>query len=359
MQLVDDSMERVDGGARRFPAARLAVSLAVAAAAAWVVFRGADPHDMAAAARGLRPGWLALALASMLALLALRLVRWWLLVRPLGSVSAARAVRLGAVGLMAIDLLPLRLGELARPVLLDRRAGVHFGAGVAAVLVERVLDVGALLLILLAAFATAELPAQVAGPGGWAVDLDQGRRILLVAVPVLLVPVVAAVVAGERLLPLAALLLRPLPSRLRDPVIGGTASFASASRLIGRPSALMAPAVLSLLGWTASALVAWSLLRALDLGLGLPEAAVVMLVVAVALLLPSPAGGLGVFEAGAVVGLAAWSIPASTSAIFALLLHATHVGTISAVGLACAWTEGLGLRDLRGEVRRDPGRSEM
>src|SRR5215468_2652021 len=49
-----------------------------------------------------------------------RTVRWGLLLQPLGKVSFLRLNTATAVGYMLLVLLPLRLGELARPLLISR-----------------------------------------------------------------------------------------------------------------------------------------------------------------------------------------------------------------------------------------------
>lgn len=344
------------GTRRPFPTTRLAVSLAVAVAAWWLVLRDASVADMLAALRGLSLPWLAVALASMLALVGLRLLRWTLLVRAIEPLPAGRVARIGAVGLMAIDLLPVRLGELVRPALLDRREGLHFGAGIASVVMERLLDVAALLVVLVVALATARLPADPVTVAGWTVDLEAGRSVLAVVMGVLLVPLVLAAGAGDRLASIVGLVTRPLPSGVRALAVRLADSFAQAGRRIGRPSIVAVAAGLSLLAWTASVVVTWGLVQAFGLDLGPAEAAVVMLFVAVALLLPAPAGGLGVFEAGATVGLSLYAVQASTAATVAIGLHATHVGVITAVGLVALWWEGLGWRDLWGAGGGQPPR---
>jgi glycosyltransferase 2 family protein len=333
-------------GRRPFPVLRLGISLAVALAAWWLVLRGTSATGMLDAVLGVRLPWLAVALVCMVTLLALRLARWTLLVRAIQPVPLGLTVRIGAIGLMAIDLLPVRLGELVRPALLDRRAGVHFGAGVASVLVERLLDVGALLLVLVVALATARLPAVEVTVAGWTVDLETGRSALLVALVVLSAPLIVAIAAGDRLTRWLEPIVRPLPEAAGGLLVRLASNFARAGRSVGRPSTLAATSALSLLSWTASVGVTWGLLQAFDLGFGPAEAAVIMLFVAVALLLPAPAGGLGVFEAGATVGLSLYAVEASAAASFAMALHATHVGVISAVGLVALWREGLGWRDL-------------
>ena len=75
----------------------------------------------------------------------LRVLRQKPLLAPYADVSLAELNRTGAIGFMSVFLLPLRLGEFVRPLLLTRpgttkAGGVPFGASLASVALERVLD---------------------------------------------------------------------------------------------------------------------------------------------------------------------------------------------------------------------------
>lgn len=313
-----------------------------------LVFRGTSLERMGSVLADVKLGWLAGALGLMLVLQSLRLLRWSLLVRSVAPVSRGAIVRIGSIGFMATDLFPVRLGELVRPLLLDRRAGVPFGAGMATILVERFLDVLALLSLLLLTLAVAELPSELPELGGWTVDLEAARGILLVAVALLAVPVLGLLIAGDRGTALVERCTGFLPPALQNRIVRLLHSFVDALRAIGRPGVVASAALLSLAAWLASTAVAWSLLEAFGLGqFGAAGAAVVTLFVAVALIMPSPAGGVGVFEAGAVVALLLYGVDASEAAPFALALHGVHLGSITAIGLVCLGLEGIGWNDLK------------
>src|SRR5207237_10002072 len=80
----------------------------------------------------------------------LRSARWGLLL-PEHAVKTSTLFRALVVGFTVNNLLPLRMGEVARAYLLARWAGVAYGATIASLVVERVLDGLSLAVLLLVA----------------------------------------------------------------------------------------------------------------------------------------------------------------------------------------------------------------
>jgi len=270
-------------------------------------------------------------------------------------VPSMKILTIGSIGFMGIDLLPVRLGEFVRPVLLQRRAGVPLGAGMATIVAERIMDLIAVQLALLLALAWAELPSVYIPLLGREVNLGvEGRNVALLALAVLGLPAFGLVLAGKRGLAVLQVLARLLPRRLGSLALSLAASFQDALRSIGRPLALFQAAGLTVVAWTLNVLVLWSLLFALGITtlgttgapFGFPEATVVMLVVAVCIMLPAPAGGLGVFEAGGVAGLMIYNVTNDTAGAFAISLHATHVGVIVVIGAVMLAIEGSSWREM-------------
>lgn len=69
-----------------------------------------------------------------------RVVRWNELVQPIASVDRRVVTEVAVVGFAAIVLLPLRLGEFVRPILLARRTHIPISGGLGTAVVERVVD---------------------------------------------------------------------------------------------------------------------------------------------------------------------------------------------------------------------------
>src|SRR5439155_15385922 len=80
----------------------------------------------------------------------LRSARWGLLL-PEHSVKTSTLFRALVVGFTVNNLLPLRMGEVARAYLLARWCRISYGATIASLVVERVLDGLSLAILLLVA----------------------------------------------------------------------------------------------------------------------------------------------------------------------------------------------------------------
>jgi glycosyltransferase 2 family protein len=327
---------------------RIAISIPVLVGTLWLVFSRADGGAIVASFAGVKLGWLAASIGLMALLVIQRLWRWLLLVHAVAEVPTRTVGRVGLIGYMAIDLLPVRTGEFVRPLLLQRQAGVKFGAGMATCVVERVMDLVAVLLLLLGTLAFADLPSLVVTVFDRPVDLAiQGRNVVLLAALVFGLPGVILVLAGERGETALRALLRPFPEPLRKMVMGLSIAYRDATRDIGRPVLLLQTGALTITSWTFNLWVQWTLMEAFGLtGFGFWQIGFLTLVVAIALMLPSPAGGLGVFEGGTVAGLALFSVDPSVAAAFAVALHGVHVGVITVFGVGALGAEGLRFSDM-------------
>ena len=332
---------------RSVPWFRVCFTLSITVLAYALVFGGTSLSGIRSEFQQLNPGWLITSVALVLVLQALRLLRWGVLLAAVAKVPTGVVARIGSIGTMAVDILPLRLGELVRPGLLHRLAGVPFITGAATIVVERLLDVLALLVILGIAIGLTGLPVETASLGGWTIDLEVARGALLLVVALLGLPLTGLVLARSVTLRWAERVLGLLPNVASAPSLRWLNSFADSVEKLGTPRPLLWSGLLSLMIWGVGVLVAWALMQASpQIQLGVLEAAVVTLFVAVALLMPAPAGGLGVFEAGAVVGVGLYGVTGAPAALFAVTLHAVHLGTITLLGVVCLAWEGIPWREV-------------
>lgn len=263
-----------------------------------------------------------------------------------GDVPYKRLFIINTIGFLAINVVPLRLGEAVRPWLLAEREGVSLGRGIAGIVLERLLDMLMLLCMLLGLTFIVELPAggvQVEG-----IDVVRGGQVFagtLVAAGTVFAGLV--VVAGDRVLPLLERLpmggrIAGLAGRFREGILA----------LIQQPARALMGVLLSAIIWAVTVAAVWLTLSGFE---GLPAtlaAAWTTWAVTISGMAAVPtAGFFGIYEVCCAAALALWQVDPSVARTFAVVLHLGQFGFIVVLGGVALLAEGLSLRDL---VRQDP-----
>lgn len=120
---------------------KILLSLLPAAVFVWILQSGSLPivppkEELARVASGTVP----LYIAVWCCMYFVRLSRWYWLLAPVQRVPFGTVLRCGAVGLFAVALLPFRMGEVVRPLLIRRPPRLTFWAASGTVGGERVID---------------------------------------------------------------------------------------------------------------------------------------------------------------------------------------------------------------------------
>src|SRR5688572_23338657 len=124
---------------RRKDLVRLALGLLISGLCLVLAGRNVSLTDLSASLTAANPVVLLPALGIYTLGLLARSMRWRVLLRSYG-VRLPMLFRTLIIGFMVNDILPGRLGEIARILLLARNGGVPAGASLASVVIERVLD---------------------------------------------------------------------------------------------------------------------------------------------------------------------------------------------------------------------------
>jgi glycosyltransferase 2 family protein len=317
----------------------------------WLFLRKADFSSVVAEMRQAVPGGLLLALAMTVLTYVVRAARWQYLLAPIGRVSFSTAFRTTVIGFAANAVLPGRVGEVLRPYLLARREGLSATATLATILLERVLDIAAVLL-LFAAFVL------VFDPGLAAVDPATFRAVrvggLMAGAASLAALGVAFVAAGhpERLGRVAARVSRLLPSDLARRVGHFVEAFARGLAVMRQPRRLVMAVALSIPLWLFIAAGAWFVIRAFHMTLPYTGSFLVITFLAVGVLVPTP-GAVGGFHEAFRIALNGFYGAANDRAVAAaVVLHAISIVPVSFAGLFFMAQEGLNLGRLR-TIARD------
>lgn len=322
---------------------RLAALLGLAGTGAflWLALRDVRLPELRRALAAADARWLAPMAAIVAADVLIRALRWRVLLsRARPGASVLELARLEAIGLGVNNVLFLRLGEVARGLLAGRRLGIPALAALASVVVERALDVAALLAIFLLACA--------AVPGFVPPAVRAGAAALLAAA----VAGLAVLAAAERALEeggWAERALRRVP-RVHDLV----SQLALGAAVLRRPAAALQAALLSLLLWSADAVLFWCGARALGLGalVDYPRAVLVLSWAGAGAALPAAPGALGAFEAVVADVMGRFGASPEQAFAYALVCHMVMYLLVTTAGLALLYRVGLSLAELKGEAAR-------
>jgi uncharacterized protein (TIRG00374 family) len=274
----------------------------------------------------------------------LRSVRWRVLL-PEHSVKTATLFRALVVGLAVNDVLPFRVGEVARAYLLAQWCRIPYGTTVASLVVERVLDglsLAFLLLLALTLVPTAP-PYLVAGGVLVAAGFLAGAGLLVLAAWRASAVTAVARLAG-----------RFLPARLGPLIEQLATSFARSLTQVHSPGRFARLLGLSLLAWCVELGVFFVLLISFRLPATYPLALLVGSAANFATLVPSSPGYAGTFDFALkqvlqdVAGVAA--VPATA---YVLVVHyVTLIFPVVVVGTLVLWRSHMSF----GQITHTPDR---
>lgn len=288
------------------------------------------------------PGWLLLALVLMMLSLLARCGSWQAVLRaalPTAQLAWAATVRALMIGVMASALLPGRIGEPTRILVLSRRldgpASRTFPIVAGTVFSQTLINLAA--LGILAAITLSSVPVL------------QGHASALEAV--LTVPVLVAlfVFGGPPLLRLAQ---RSRSARVRGMAIALIEMLRLGRRglvVFARPRYGIPAVGFQMLAWV----LQWGSCYAVLLALGLDReatlvtAAAILLAVNVTAVLPATPSNVGVFQAACLVVLAAYGIGAGPALAYGIILQAIELATSLVLGVPALLREGMTWQDIR------------
>lgn len=296
-------------GNRRDLIVKVVASLFLAGCFLWVFRRGGIPLLPDPGARQhILWGFLPLQILTLAVVIALRTYRWRYLLEPLGELPPRKIFGIGLVGFAYIAFAPFRMGEFARPYMVSRESKITFTQATGTVAAERIIDgllVSVLLLLgLLTSTPLANLP-------------DHLGKLPL---PVAAVP--HAAYSALALFTCAFVAMgvfywaRDLARRVTRAIVGlvsvRLADFLTdkvervADGLKFLPSARSSLPYLrdTVLYWLLCVLYTWLGLRGCGMDATFSQAAVVLGVVGLGILVPSGPGFFGAFQLASYCGLA-------------------------------------------------------
>jgi glycosyltransferase 2 family protein len=287
---------------------------------------------------------IALALTGAQALV--RAERWQYLLAPLGPTRFWVTFRTTIIGFAVSFVLPARAGEVLRPYLLARSERLSATAAFATVIVERILDLLAVLILLGAFFLFMQSGEAAAAPALFRTVLVGAAALAPIALAIL---VVMFVMAGhpERLHGVVLKVERILPARVARAIAGFMETFARGLAVVRSPMRLAWAMGWSLVLWTAIAGQLWILLRAFNITLPVGGSFLVTAILVVGVAVPTPGGVGGTHEALRLSLTSFYGADNDAAVGAAILQHGVNFVPYLLLGLWFLAQEGLNMTRLR------------
>ena len=269
-----------------------------------------------------------------------RVARWRLLLAPFREAVPFRPMFTAVtLGYLVTWTIPGRLGELVRPALLSSREDVPLGPCVGTVLVDRILDGVAILILFAIGVVVTPLQGEAAVYAG---AIRAGAVTTVAILMVALAILVGLSMRAERFEARFEGRRGPIAWTARMIV-----SLARGTEALRNPIRLAWILFHSLAAWTTVGLGMWFGLRACGIDIPFGGVFVMQPMLAIGVAVPTP-GGAGGFHAAAKAALIYLFLVPETLAVSAsILLHLAGVVPVFVVGALLLWIERLTVRDLR------------
>jgi hypothetical protein len=330
------------------------LGIAITAIAMWFAVRDVDPAAVwAEFRRADLVVLLGVSVPSYLLVVWLRALRWRHLTNPISVMPRGALFRATAVGFMANNVFPLRMGEIVRSWYLGRECGVRPAAIFGTVVLERVIDT---LMLILLALAVISFSAGDES-GVW-------RRGLLLLLPVAGLPFLMLFwlrIAPDQVTAIGSFLARPLPLHVREMARHQLETFTHGLGALRGGSHLFWIGFHSLSIWlVASTLPILAAFWSLDVEFDSAREALVaswmtLAAVGIAVALPSAPGFFGVYHSACRLVLERFGMAPEMAVALGTLLHAVFWVTLTATGFVV-----LRVRRTRiGDLERVAGTGEL
>jgi hypothetical protein len=279
------------------------------------------------------------------AMLVIRGYRWSFFLKPIKKVGVVPLFWSTSIGFGVNNVLPARLGEVARAYSLHKKTDIPFGASFGSIVVERLYDTFSILFVFVVCLFVLDFPDISSLVGR---SQDEIALLLGVLGAVLLGGVVLLKIRTEKMLSIAAFFLRPFSKKVREKIIGLMRAFISGLTQTTRPLEVVWVAFLSVMIWVISAFTVWLAVTAFGVNLNPSQTMTVLMAMVLAVSIPAAPGYAGTYHYFCSVAIMlVVEMPPEQALSIATLIHAANFIPQTALGLGALFFEGIRFSDVK------------
>jgi glycosyltransferase 2 family protein len=317
----------------------LGVLISLASLAA--IFFFVRPDEIFAALQTTRYSYLLLTALGIIAFLVIRAVRWRYMLN--NDAPWSTVFHIQNIGYLLSTILPLRIGDVARAVLIGNVPPITISRGISTMVVERVLDM---------LFIIAMLPFTLSAVEQMPDWMRAGAQAMGVAAIGASIVLLVAANQRERATRIAHTFLDLIPFLDTGTWTERIDNFLAGLDCLTTPKDAAALVLLTIATWIPIVLAYYATLLAVNLQPGMAMAGFVVCAAALSVALPSSPGQIGVFHAGVIAALQVWGQPEAQAASFAFLYHAINTAIMIGFGIVGIFATGSTYRQVVASTRQ-------
>lgn len=278
-----------------------------------------------------------------------RATRWRFLLRSFAELPLRRLIAVSWISFAAILILPFRIGEFVRPVMIREKGKISLAAATGTIVAERIVDglfvSGILAAALLWVKPIDPLPETVVGLPSLKVAVVRGSGFAVLGVFAIAFTVIAVYYFARNFARLATLKVFGLVSKpLAEKLAAVAENLANGLNFLGRPKDALPFLFETALYWGINIAGMWLLAWGCGVKHGdgssiqFVEAAAIMGMLGATILIPGPPGLLGLFHVGVVCGMTLYfpaNIVQGPGAAFSFILYVVQL--VCTVGAGLYW----------------------
>jgi glycosyltransferase 2 family protein len=336
----------------------------ISAVALYFAFRNVPLSDLLKYLLSINYIWVLPSIILVVISFILRAVRWRIILETSCNISIWRAFHPMVIGFMVNCVLPGRLGEVARPIILQKKEHVPFATGLATVAAERVFDIALLIFLFILTVGAIQIrPDHNAVFGTYQLNQETLDFLFgsMLKIGILLIISIGLFSIGRvrnfiyRMIRFAPRLFFFAGKTFKSAVQKGFCesfirlleNVARGFTMIRHPKKILFCVVVSFLIW---GLLAFSYyvfsLGSPGIDLTFFELSVVMVIICFFIALPSVPGWWGLWEAAGVFALSLFGVSTKEAAGFTLANHAIQVFPVIIMGLISTMILSVNIRQM-------------
>jgi glycosyltransferase 2 family protein len=244
----------------------------------------------------------------------LKSIRYSLLLNPIKKIGQKELMPILIIGLMAIVIIPLRMGEFVRPYLISRKENIRFSSATTAVFIERLFEVALLLCMVFYCLS-------ITDTGSWIAKPILIISILFVALFVFLI----FVIGGKNVI--KRKIKKFVKSDLHYVKIDELYDNIHKAFYIFKYPVIVAQCILySIVIWVLSAFSIHLILIALKISLPFSASVLIMVVTILGISIPGAPGFVGNYQFANMFALSLYNVNNDKAMLFSIIYYLSNIG---------------------------------